>query len=483
MPVLKPLSLTAAVVLLAFAPARAEPAPSQRSDRYFQEGQKELAARLALKPDLNRPRNVILFIGDGMGISTLTAARILAGQRRGVDGESNKLTIDGLPYSALVKTYSHDSQVTDSAASATALLTGIKAGNDMIGLRAQARYDDCESARGAHATTLFEIAERAGLATGIVSTARLTHATPAAAYAHTPNRDWEHDATLPANARKSGCIDIARQLVEWPAGDGFEVMLGGGRSRFLRADGRDLTAEWRQARRDRRYVSNKAELNAVDPAATRQLLGLFAAEHMDYEDDRNPAPGGQPSLAEMTIKAINVLSRRNKGFLLLVEGGRIDHAHHAGNAARALGETLALDAAVKAALETVDLSDTLVVVTADHSHTMTISGYPKRGNPILGKVVDVDGQVGTGADGKPYTTLSYATGPGGKASERTDVRDADTLASDYVQPALVPLRSATHGGEDVSLHAIGPSAHLFRGNMDQPLVFHVLASGLGLSSR
>ena len=180
----------------------------------------------------------------------------------------------------------------------------------------------------------------------------------------------------------------------------------------------------------------------------------------------------------------------------MIEGGRIDHAHHAGNAARALEDTLAFDAAIKTVLEKTSRDDTLVVVTADHSHTMTISCYPKRGNPIFGKVVNVDDELELAGDGKPYTTIGYANGPGsafpplGKdedkskaqaAGVRPDLTDVDTLNVDFLQPSTVPMASETHAGEDVAVYAWGPFAHLFQGTVEQNYIYHVMshASGLG----
>jgi alkaline phosphatase len=137
-----------------------------------------------------------------------------------------------------------------------------------------------------------------------------------------------------------------------------------------------------------------------------------------------------------------------------------------------------------------------VVVTADHSHTMTIAGYPKRDNPILGVVVDVDGKKVLAGDGKPYTTLGFANGPGGvfpslkegetasaalPAGIRPDLSDVDTEAHDFIQQSGVPLASETHGGEDVAIYASGPQAYLFGGTVDENYIYHVLskASGLG----
>jgi alkaline phosphatase len=473
--------------------------PVQRADSYFQAGQADLKTRLAVQPRTGQAKNVILFVGDGMGISTVTAARIYQGQKAGVVGESYVTTMDALPWSGLVKTYSSDAQVSDSAPTATALTTGVKTRNDVIGVDQTVTVGDCLSQRGHEVFTLFEEAESRGLATGVVSTARITHATPAATYAHTVQRDWENDSQVSAAAKAAGCVDIARQLVEWPSGDGFEVALGGGRAQFLpktqadpedagwtglRSDGMDLTAEWRSRDRLAAYVWNKAQFDAVVPGGTSRLLGLFERDHMEFEAQRGADTGGEPSLAEMTRKAIQMLQVDPQGFVLMVEGGRIDHAHHAGQAGLALDETAALDEAVKTALSMVNLDETLVVVTSDHSHNLTMAGYPKLGNPILGRVVDVDGTEAKAADDLPYTTLSYGNGPGAaRDGPRRNPAGEDTLSLTYLQPALVPFGSATHGGEDVAVRSAGPWAHLLTGVLEQNLIYHVMAHALQLESR
>ncbi len=380
----------------------------QAEDAYFKAAQAAIEAAVA-KQQMNGPaKNVIIFVGDGMSVATVTAARILDGQVRGVDGESNSLTVDTFPYLALAKTYSHDGQVSDSAPTATAMVTGVKTNNGVIGVNTNVKQGDCAAEAGNTVTTLFEMAEEKGLATGVVSTARITHATPAASYAHTANRDWENSAT-------EGCTDIAQQLVNWAVGDGFEVALGGGRSNFLpaeaadpeddgakgsRKDGLDLTAAWTAKSNQHAYVWDAKGLNALDMAAGPKVLGLFERSHMEYEADRTNDTAGEPSLAELTTFAIERLKQDEDGFVLMVEGGRIDHAHHAGNAYRALHDALAFDAAIKAALEATNREDTLIVVTADHSHTLTINGYPSRGNPIF-DVVREGGEISLAADGKP----------------------------------------------------------------------------------
>jgi alkaline phosphatase len=439
---------------------------------------------------------VILFVGDGMGVSTLTAARIYQGQRAGRDGESTWTAMDRMPFSALVKTYAHDAQVPDSAPTATALTTGVKTRNGVIGIDQTVVEDDCAGSRGREVMTFFEQAEAAGLRTGIVSTARITHATPAATYAHVANRDWENDSDLSSAARRAGCVDIARQLVEWPYGDGLDVVLGGGRAQFmprtatdpedakavgLRTDGRDLTREWSLRPSGGRYVWNRAQFDAFE--GDGPLLGLFERSHMNFEVDRARDAGGEPSLTEMTLKAIDILERGDKGYVLMVEAGRIDHAHHLGMAGRALDETVELDRAIAAVMARVNLDDTLIIVTADHSHNLTITGYPRRGNPILGRVVGVNGKESLGRDGKPYTTLSYANGPGAALGARHNPAGEATDDLDYVQPALVAMESAAHGGEDVIARASGPWSHLFSGTIEQNLIYHVIVHALGLRPR
>ncbi|MBW3550028.1 MAG: alkaline phosphatase, partial [Proteobacteria bacterium] len=311
-------------------------------------------------------------------------------------------------------------------------------------------------------------------------------------------RGWESDADLPAAARRAGCIDIARQLIETPFGHGPEVLLGGGRSNFMtaaqadpeypaltgrRRDGRDLLAQWRQAHPGGAYVWNAAQL--AEAPLDAPLLGLFEPSHMQYEHDRRRDAAGEPSLAEMTRAAIERLQRDADGYLLLVEAGRIDHAHHAGNAYRALDDTIAMSDAVAAANQLTSADDTLIVVTADHSHTLGFAGYPQRGNPILGLVREAPARPGAeakltrDADGLPYTTLSYGNGPGHVdpapgPTGRPDLREVDTQHPDYLQEALVPLASESHGGDDVGIWARGPGSDAVRGSVEQNAVFHFM---------
>ena len=510
---LTPICVAFAVLALGGGARAADPA----ANPWFKDG-RAAVARAAAGAKIPHAKSAILFVGDGMGIATVTAARILEGQRRGASGEENLLSFEKLPYTALAKTYTVDFQVGESAGTITALMTGVKTRSGVLGVDESAARGDFAQAKQASVPTLLERAEDAGLWTGVVTTTTVTHATPAGCYAHTPERNWENDSLLTPGARAAGFPDIARQLVEFAHGDGIEVVLGGGRSNFLpapegsRGDGRDLVSEWKKRHADGRYTSSRDELVALDAKHARRLLGLFTPEHMSFELERAAAtPPSEPSLSEMTAKALDVLTRSPKGFFLMVEGGRIDHGHHAGDAQRALSETIEFSNAVTVALEKTRRSDTLIVVTADHSHTLTISGYPKRGNPILGLVVGSNGEGGAGTEpvndltGRPYTTLNYANGPGypgrsdtqpegakhfphrptaveGAKLGRPQLTNAEVQDPNYLQEAPIALGAETHGGEDVPVYAGGPGAALFHGVQEQNFVYHALAAALGLAT-
>lgn len=457
----------------------------ESSNRWFVAGQKAVRGL-----EVQRAKSVILFVGDGMGVSTVTAARIMDGQQQGISGEGHLLSFEKLPHLALAKTYTTDMQVPDSAGTMTAMVTGVKTRSRVLSLDESVVPRSWPVAPSSNLMTIVEMAETWGMSTGVVSTARLTHATPAACFAHSPHRNWEDDTQLTAEARAGGFPDIARQLIEFSFGNGLEVAIGGGRRHFLpqskagsRSDGRDLTAEW-QARAPRSaYVASRSQFEAIDPAATDHLLGLFSDSHMKYEHDRSQGVVDEPSLTEMTAKAIDILSKNPEGFFLMVEAGRIDHAHHDGNAHRALTDTIEFSRAVQQALEKTDPNETLIIVTADHSHVMTMAGYPPIGSPITGKVAAVSGEgIPTGElakdrNGLPYTTLGYANGPGARA-ERPDLTAIDTTSPDYLQEATVPLGSETHAGEDVPVYAIGPSSHLVRGVQEQNVIFHIMLAAL-----
>jgi alkaline phosphatase len=421
------------------------------------------------------PRNIIVFVADGMGISTVTAARIFDGQKQGIDGESHNLVFEDFGNVAFVKTYNADSQVPDSAGTATALFSGFKANIGTLNvepqetLRAMATAS-CQNQADGTPATLLERARSVDKSVGIISTARLTHATPAAVYGRSVDRGLESDDRMPEELTAMGCKSLAAQLIETAP----ELALGGGASAIVEAN----TANWPGP-----VVRNKAEMQA---AGEGPVLGLFTGSHMSYEADR---PETEPSLAEMTRFAINRLEADEDGYVLMVEAGRVDHAHHATNAYRAMTDMQAFNEAIRTATEQAG-DDTLIVVTADHSHVFVIQGYPVRGNPIMGLVRQGDIvretmtreiSVALDEDGLPFTTLGYYNGPNTRADA---VAAGDVLteevatARDFQQQTAIRKRSETHAGEDVPLYATGPGANAFGGVMDQDEVGQAIIEAL-----
>lgn len=514
-----------ALALVASSGLQAAVLPEHQTDNaWYSDAQSKLTEKLVTNNQF-KAKNVILFVGDGMGVSTLTSARIHKGQLEGGLGEEGYLAFESFPHTALVKTYNVDAQTPDSAGTMTAMMSGLKTDVGVIGVDEDIERGECATVAGNEVITALELAEIKGLATGIISTARITHATPAATYAKSADRNWEDISDMPEEAAAAGCIDIADQLVNFESFleerytgidvDGIEVVMGGGRRHFLpkdasfnsadavsevegdRTDDRDLTSEWQQMYENGVYVVDQAGFDSLDTESTERVFALFNESHMQYEADRANDVAGEPSIAEMTEAAVNILDNNDAGFFLMVESGRIDHAHHAGNAAGALTDTLAFEAAVMAAYENTDPSETLILVTADHGHVFTIAGYPKRGNPILGKVVNVGAEeAATASDGTPYTTLGYTNGLGFRdlgtetdsdegynydnAAGRVDLTDVDTTTAGYHQEALIPLGSETHSGEDIALHATGPGSQLAQGVIEQNVVFHLINQALGL---
>ncbi|KAB1279226.1 Intestinal-type alkaline phosphatase [Camelus dromedarius] len=189
--------------------------PVEEEDPAFwnRQAAQALDAAKKLQPIQTAAKNLIIFLGDGMGVSTVTATRILKGQMSGKPGPETPLVMDQFPYLALSKTYNVDKHVPDSAGTATAYLCGVKGNMKTIGVSAAARYNQCNTTRGNEVTSVMNRAKKAGKSVGIVTTTRVQHASPAGTYAHTVNRNWYSDADLSADAKTQGCQDIATQLI------------------------------------------------------------------------------------------------------------------------------------------------------------------------------------------------------------------------------------------------------------------------------
>ncbi|WP_376696996.1 alkaline phosphatase [Wenzhouxiangella sp. EGI_FJ10305] len=485
------ISLTLAALLVAID-AVADESPVQ----WYQDGETLIAERRAAMDDPGEARNVILFVGDGLSLATVAATRILEGQLRGETGEENMLHFERFRHTGLAKTYNTNRQTPDSAGTMTAMVTGVKSYAGAISVDQDATRGDCASMAGSERVSLLDLAVAGGLKTGIVTTTRITHATPAALYSRSVDRDWETDRGIPPSQRDAGCHDIARQLIEYPLGT-IDVIFGGGRRAFLpssetdpedpeqrghRGDGRNLIEEWRARHENGHYVWNLDGFEALPETSEGPVLGLFQPSHMQYEHDRPEDVAGEPSLAEMTASSLDLLSDEQRGFFLMVEGGRIDHAHHANNAWRALTDAIAFASAVKKADEMVG-EDTLIIVTADHGHALTFGGYGKRGNPILGLAErpaagDKKARLMRDEDGLPMTVLGYSNGSGYRGGQRPDFDEVDPLDPDYLQEAAVGIWSATHSGVDVPVYAQGPGAEVVHGVFEQNAIFHAIVQAL-----
>lgn len=466
----------------------------QSASPWFTAAQATIEARLALQPITGTAKNVILFTSDGNGVGTNYATRLFSGQLAGGLGDDYVQPFETFHNLALVKTYSSNGQTPDSAPTAAAMNTGIKTKNGMINVLDTVNVGDCAAGATAGAKTFAEIVSEMGKSAGVISTARITHATPAAVYARSVSRDWEDNTGLP-----EGCTqkDIADQLLDQMKAGVIDIALGGGRQHFLPAGVTDV--EGKEGKRtDSRNLVDEAtaagasvvfgadDFTALTMGNNAPVLGLFEASHMQYEQDRS----GEPSLAELTEATIKALATNEQGYFISIEGGRVDHANHAGNLNRALVDGKAFADAVAKAMELTNPEDTLIIVTADHEHAISFNGYCGRGSKITGLCmlenengIEHTGEPNVAADGKPYTVAGYLNGAGSVLVEqadktfsgtRPDLTEEQATDPDYLQQALIPMSSETHSGEDVALFARGPWAHLFGGVIEQNVIFHVM---------
>uniref|UniRef100_A0A673LVP6 alkaline phosphatase n=1 Tax=Sinocyclocheilus rhinocerous TaxID=307959 RepID=A0A673LVP6_9TELE len=389
----------------------------QHPNFWYVKGKEALHTSLSMKPNLHRAKNLILFLGDGMGISTVTAARIMKGQMEGKTGEESVLAMDTFPHLALSKTYNVDQQMPDSAATATAYHCGVKANYGTLGLSAAARRKDCSSVKGNEVKSIL------------------------------------HQAKMAGNGREDQIPGQQYMFPNETVDPEYSTFTGS------RQDKTNLVDVWLRSKNNAKYVWNKKDFDAVKEGNTDYLMGLFEPKDTRYELERDPSM--DPSLTEMVEKAIKILRKNSKGFYLFVED-KIDHGHHAGQAKYALTEAVEFDRAIARAAELTSELDTLSVVTADHSHVFSFGGYSYRGNPVLGV------SYSKAEDGKSFTNALYGNGPGYQIAN-------GTRSDEYLQQAAVPLDSETHGSEDVAIFAKGPMAHLFHGVQEQSYIPHAMA--------
>ncbi|NDW03098.1 alkaline phosphatase [Jiella pacifica] len=493
--------LLASVAALVSTAAVAQDSLPQANSQWFTDAQAKIKEVMARQPNTKRAKNVILLVADGNGVTTNYATRLFMGQQEGGMGDDYVLPYEAFPHLALAKTYNINAQTPDSAPTAGAMNTGVKQLFNTINLNENGVFEDCASVEGNTLKTFAEIVSESDKSVGIISTARITHATPAAVYAKTAARDWEDSVPEGCTAQK----DIASQLIDQMKAGVIDLAMGGGRGMFVgadttldeqegtkgkRADGKNLIDEATEA--GAQYAWNTETFSGLDLAADKPVLALFEGSHMKYEADRTDAD--EPSLADMTKAAIEYLSRNENGYYLEIEAGRVDHANHDGNAYRTVTDGVAFAKAVAMADELTNDEDTLIIVTADHEHAIALNGYCGRGSPILGLCYDVNTNTAGGnykhadepnlaADGKPYTVIGFLNGAGSVLKEqedktfsgsRDDVSNEEAQDKEYLQQALIPMTSETHAGTDVAIYAKGPWSHLFDGTVEQNYIFHVM---------
>ena len=433
------------------------------------------------------PRNVILFIADGAGAAHFTMAREVAAHL----GLREGLYLD--PYqSGSVRTHSARERITDSASSATAYATGFKTENGAIAVDTLHRP----------LQTILEAAEARGMATGLVATSRITHATPAAFASHVPRRSMESE--------------IALQMLD----AGVDVLLGGGRRFFLpearggaRSDGRDLLEEASVL-----GYRTIGDLDALEDVEAESVLGLFSESHMPWEiDEAHGEASYVPHIVRMTQKALEMLAQRETGFFLMVEGSRIDHASHGHDVAAALRETLAYDEAFEAARAFAEEDgETLLVAVSDHETGGLALGrslldpdkadrmgeapaywqslysqawYDWSPEQLVRASVSVDVMVSAVEGGEaPGDVLSAMADVEDLTDRETAAlraaRNEDRLG--YVLGEIVARRAGVawttlgHTATDVNMYAYGPGSERFRGHLDNAEVGQRLFEALAL---
>ncbi|KAH8415816.1 hypothetical protein KR222_001447, partial [Zaprionus bogoriensis] len=474
----------------ALAKNKYTPPEEKNAQFWYDLAHAEIAKRLRLpQPDKRKAKNVILFLGDGMSLPTVAAARIHQGQLKGNTGEEDELSFEKFPYTGLSRTYCSNAQVPDSACTATAYLCGVKTNIVALGITAEVNFNNCSGSEDPnnHVPSIAAWAQRAGKSSGIVTTTTLTHASPSGAYAHSTNRFFECDTDIVTYGEGENdpatCTDIATQLITQEPGKNFDVMLGGGMGKFLpssiedkfgkqgeRSDGVNLLSKWQSLHPGGALAYNRKQLLSVNGTQIGKLIGLFNSGVMDFHKQADEEL--KPTLEEMTRKAIEVVSKNDEGYFLFIEGGLVDYGNHFNVPQLGLDEVLELSKAVQAAVDITNPEDTLIVVTSDHAHPVSIAGYPGRGTDILGL-----NQHDTDVNGVKYATLNYAVGTNQYLDENGQREDLTEKIKDplFVYPSYIKGVIGVHAGDDVGVFATGPQSHLFTGVMQQSTIPHLMA--------
>ncbi|KAL5112207.1 Alkaline phosphatase tissue-nonspecific isozyme [Taenia crassiceps] len=406
-----------------------------------------------------RAKNVILFLGKGLSSGGLSSGRLYKAFKAKRMGEVKRMSFEVWPFSTMCRTYDLENMSADEASSATALLTGTKTRSGVLGLTGDVKRGSCHPYTEHEKTmSVLNAAVEAGLATGIVTNTRLTQAPSAANFGYASSHSSENDAEVSRHCNdttESKCMDLAKQLIiEHPM---INVLLGGGQENFypntsslpsnttqkgFRSDRLFLTDIWQSTLRDKgrsaEYAGTAAELHEKVLTRPDYLLGLLAPSQMPDEINRKPT---EPGLANLTKVALEILMNQGKGYFLYVEGGPSKQSQISSNPRRILEEIVAFDDAVKAAMEMVNLRETLIIVVAFHSQW--IKSYRKfnrfRKNLLL------------------FDQIARL--------EKNDLNFSQDNG---------------HNGEDIGVYAIGPLSYLFHRTIDDTFVAHAMKFALCL---
>uniref|UniRef100_A0A0N4ZQ06 alkaline phosphatase n=1 Tax=Parastrongyloides trichosuri TaxID=131310 RepID=A0A0N4ZQ06_PARTI len=476
----------------------------------------------------NKPKNIILFIGDGMGITMTTISRIFKNQQESKEKnitifDQTQLFYETFPVTGLQRTHTLDLHVGLSCANAVALMSGQKVNGLTLGIKPTVNQSRCDIREDDKLKNLISIkALENGLSVGIVTTARLTHATPGGSYASITDRNYECDADINEEDR-SKCKDIASQLLDYPANK-FKVMFGGGRTNYIpkstsdpidvkipgrRLDGRHLIEEWKFNNKQYKnvlYTSDELrKLNVSNLKKESQVLGLFAPSHFEtYQERSENAKKYQPTLDEMVEKAIEILSKDNdKGYFLMVESGMIDIAEHYNKGYEAMVETVEFSKAIEKGVKMTEeiyknqntdnkvykskknqKTDTLVLVTADHAQSVTFNGYPLRTSPVMSMLTEPSNTERLWDD-KPLSSVTFTSGPGfvnnwykpDNLSEgyiRKNLTTEQLQDYKFLTPSSYLSEYNTHDGSDVPVYATGPMSLMFTGEYDNTQIGYMI---------
>uniref|UniRef100_A0A8B9GM44 Alkaline phosphatase n=1 Tax=Astyanax mexicanus TaxID=7994 RepID=A0A8B9GM44_ASTMX len=416
--------------------------------------QRTLRSALTLQePNRNIAKNLILFLGDGMGVPTVTAARILKGQLSGQYGEEVQLEMDKFPYVSLSKTYNTNAQVPDSAGTATAYLCGVKANEGTVGVSAAAVRGQCNTTRGNEVTSILKWAKES---VGCVINAL-----------RGPSSDFcllDLDGQVIMGGGRKYMLPKNTSDVEYP---------GEKKHSGTRKDGRNLIQEWTDRMRDKKgyYVWNKKDLLSINPSSADYLLGLFEPGDLQYDLERDSST--DPSLTEMVEVAIKILRKNPEGFYLLVEGFLIQIISSLTFPSSYVLTHISFLSFPSShflphmSLLTFSSSHVLphiFFLTFSSTHFLTYISFPRISFLTFPPSLFL-----------PYPQPQYKCNFPKISRSSVSYLFFSVEQNDYQAQSAVPLRMETHGGEDVAVFSKGPMAHLLHGVQEQNYIPHAMA--------